>query len=294
MEFSPLKLQDLEQVRPFFQLTKSRTCDFSAGGMFMWRDYFHMEFCIEHKTLFTKLKNAAGETFFTVPIGGDEGQGLDQIRTYCREAGLPCRLCTVPAEYLRNLADHFQELNILQQPEYADYLYLAADLANFQGKKFGGQRNHLRKFLNTNPGWTFQELTQADIPEILRFLERCFRLDALSFQSAREEEKMTLEVLNNYALYGMTGAVLRVDGEIIGFTLGEIIRDTLLLHIEKADRNYPGAYQMIVNQFALRAVEKGIVYINREEDMGDPGLRYSKLSYNPVTSLKKYVVEVMA
>jgi hypothetical protein len=86
--------------------------------------------------------------------------------------------------------------------------------------------------------------------------------------------------------------VLKAGGAVVGFSLGEIIGDTLYVHIEKADRGCKGAYQMLVNQFAAAQRQEQLLYINREEDMGDPGLRASKQSYHPVALLKKFVVRV--
>ena len=99
------------------------------------------------------------------------------------------------------------------------------------------------------------------------------------------------EVLEHLDQYGLVGGVLRADGAIVGFTLGEVLRDTLYIHIEKADRDYPGAYQMLCRQFCT-AYADGLAYVNREEDMGDLVLRKAKRDLHPVTQLKKYTVEV--
>ena len=77
-----------------------------------------------------------------------------------------------------------------------------------------------------------------------------------------------------------------------GFSLGEIIGDTLFTHIEKADRDYEGCYQMLVAQFAQQFAGESVAFINREDDTGDLGLRTSKLSYHPVALLEKYTVTV--
>ena len=99
-------------------------------------------------------------------------------------------------------------------------------------------------------------------------------------------------MLDNYQTYDLLGGVLLVDGQIAGFSLGEIIGDTLFIHIEKADRDYEGCYQMLVAQFAQHFAGEGVAFLNREDDTGDPGLRTSKLSYRPVALLEKYTVTV--
>jgi hypothetical protein len=109
----------------------------------------------------------------------------------------------------------------------------------------------------------------------------------------RNEEKMVKVVLNNYSAFGFVGGVLKVGGKVVAFTIGEVVNDTLFIHIEKASREYAGIYETLSLLFARDLTDKNIEYINREEDVGDEGLRKSKMSYNPIALLDKYNVEVM-
>ena len=49
------------------------------------------------------------------------------------------------------------------------------------------------------------------------------------------------------------------------FPPGEIVGDTLIIHIEKADIAYEGIYQVLVNEYAKCFVTPDVRYINREE-----------------------------
>lgn len=83
------------------------------------------------------------------------------------------------------------------------------------------------------------------------------------------------------------GGVLWVDGKIIAFTFGAAInRDTFCVHAEKALLTYEGAYNTINWEFANQ-LPGHYIYLNREEDLGVPGLRKAKLSYRPVQLLEK-------
>lgn len=104
------------------------------------------------------------------------------------------------------------------------------------------------------------------------------------------ENRMALEVLEHLDTYGMFGGVLFAGGSIAGFSLGEIVHDTLYTHIEKADVSVKGSYQMLTNQFSARFGGE-VAYINREDDAGDEGLRRAKEAYHPIRLLKKYIVE---
>ncbi|MDD2390694.1 MAG: phosphatidylglycerol lysyltransferase domain-containing protein, partial [Desulfobacterales bacterium] len=67
--------------------------------------------------------------------------------------------------------------------------------------------------------------------------------------------------------------------------------DTVLIHFEKADPNYKGAYQAI-NQMFLEHSNHPFSFVNREQDLGDPGLRKAKLSYVPAGFVHKFRVVI--
>jgi hypothetical protein len=98
------------------------------------------------------------------------------------------------------------------------------------------------------------------------------------------------ELLENYGQYGLFGGFLTVGGEIVSFSVGERVNDTVFVHVEKADIRYTGVYQVMVQEFLKHFAREGDLYVNREEDVGDEGLRKSKLSYHPAELLEKSVV----
>ena len=107
-----------------------------------------------------------------------------------------------------------------------------------------------------------------------------------------EEERIIDEIFAHYDLYGMFGGILCTRDRAIGLSIGEIYKDTLHVHVEKGDISFPGVYQMLSHQFAAAFSGPDVLYINREDDMGDPGLRKSKLSYHPCALLEKFTVTV--
>ena len=97
-------------------------------------------------------------------------------------------------------------------------------------------------------------------------------------------------VFGVFAEAGLLGGVLRVEGRIVAYTVAErLFGDTLVIHFEKGDTRFKGVYQAI-NQRFLAASGAGCVFVNREQDVGDEGLRRSKLSYNPSGFVRKFTV----
>ncbi|MPN08481.1 hypothetical protein SDC9_155763 [bioreactor metagenome] len=261
----------------------------------MWRDYFKTEYAITGDTLFFKVKYLNGETAFSAPLcpcgrGCEKAAGF--IFDYCAEKGIPAVIC-MAAEEDRDILENKFVISSVPEPNWSDYMYNASDLADMAGKRYSGQRNHIHAFMRDNPDYQFEEIGKRNIREISEFFlnyER--RGDKTSLLYLTERAKV-FEVFNNWDMYRQSGIVLRAGMQIVGFAIGEIIGDTLFVHIEKANAECRGAYQMLVKQFAVMAVEKGAVYINREDDAGDEGLRISKLSYHPCEMVNKYTVTLL-
>lgn len=292
LDFHPLQLEDLPNLRQFFRYSGSRICDTTSGTVFIWRDMYQTEWAIYDGSLYFKvLYPDLGETF-TLPLGGGRPEHYRQIAGYCCRRNMPISFYPVPKDELERLQQFFPNSAAIAARDSFDYLYRAEDLKYFRGKKLSGQRNHVNKFLKTYGSWTFRPITLADIPAVKGFLDRYASRWDKSAASFHEDIAKTHEVLDNFQTYDLLGGMLMVEGEIAGFSLGEIVGDTLFTHIEKADRDYEGCYQMLVAQFAQQFAHEGVHFINREDDAGDPGLRTSKLSYHPVALLEKYTVTV--
>lgn len=292
LEFHPLTEKDLDTLRPFLGSNPNRLCDLTVGGIFIWRDYYNTEWAIHEDILYFKVDYPGFGTLFTLPQGGDRKREYEQVREYCRRRQMDLTFYPIPKEELAPLMDCFPCATVMSDRDTFDYLYHGEDLKYFKGKKLGGQRNHVNRFLRTYENWSFAELTAGDIADVEAFLDRYAQGTQKDSGTFQEDMKKTREVLRDYAGYGMVGGVLRVDGRVVGFAIGEIVGDTLFVHIEKADRSCEGCYQMVVSQFAQKFAVDGVEYINREDDTGDPGLRTSKLSYKPIALLEKYAVVV--
>ena len=292
LDFHPLQLEDLPKLRQFFRYSGSRICDTTPGTVFIWRDMYKTEWAIYDGSLYFKvLYPDLGETF-TLPLGGGRPEHYRQIAGYCCRRSVPISFYPVPKDELERLQQFFPNSAAIAARDSFDYLYRAEDLKYFRGKKLSGQRNHVNKFLKTYGSWTFRPITSEDIPAVKGFLDRYASRWDKSAASFHEDIAKTHEVLDNFQTYDLLGGMLFVEGKIAGFSLGEIVGDTLFTHIEKADRDYEGCYQMLVAQFAQQFAHEGVHFINREDDAGDPGLRTSKLSYHPVSLLEKYTVTV--
>ena len=257
----------------------------------MWRDYFNIEYLIKDESLFFKLDLAERKNMFTFPIGIDFRKNIEFLKKYSTLNNLPLIFSIISDKELSILKENYEIVDIKNERAWEDYFYLSEDLIELKGRKFNTQRNHINKFIRTYPEYQLVEINKDNINLAIDFLINFYKEYEKTSPISIEEKNITFELFDNYFKYNMLGGMLKVDDKIIGISVGEIINDTLFIHTEKADRNYLGVYQMLNNEFAKHYGEN-TTYINREEDVGDEGLRRAKLMYNPVELLKKYIVEV--
>jgi hypothetical protein len=293
LSFTKVGLKDMEILRPWFAAAGERSSDCTAGAAVMWRDFFQTEYALHGASLILRYQLQDGGTSFNMPLGGDTAAALREIEAYCGAGGVPMRLCCVTEKDLA-LPRALYPVEASSNGDWSDYLYLAEDLRTFSGRRYNGQRNHVNAFKRAYPDYRLEEARPEDMEELRSFYTHSGRVDCKDSLYFREEQKIVFDVLERYEDYSALGGILRAGGGVVAFSMGEVVGDTLFVHIEKADFKCRGAYQVMVQEFARRFAGPGVVYVNREEDCGDEGLRRSKQSYHPCQMIRKYTVQVNA
>ena len=260
----------------------------------MWARFMDYRYAIEEDTLFISCKsqNDMKSEAFLPPIGKMElKEAVAILKEYCENTGKELRLTAVPQEFveeLRNILPHFE---CEELENWSDYVYDIQKLATLQGKALNKKRNRYNKFIAEQPAYTYNRCTADDITDVVKFLA-----SNRECQHNREDNMRCYEhwqcmaTVRNLLKYEQPAGVLRIDGRITAFTLGEVFNDTLFVHIEKADHNIAGASEAINRLFVndILTEHPELVYANREEDLGDPGLRQVKRAYNPIMMIQRY------
>ena len=117
---------------------------------------------------------------------------------------------------------------------------------------------------------------------------------ALSIDAAcgNEDTQKIHDILKKCSAFNVPMAGVYIDGELKAFTVGSLNEreNMAVIHIEKADPEINGLYQFINQQFLVHEFPD-VALVNREDDVGMPGLRKAKMSYYPVDFARKYSVK---
>ena len=167
--------------------------------------------------------------------------------------------------------------------DFFDYIYLTGDLAHLPGKRYVGIRQHINKF-NRNCSFTVETFTRDNMPEVVDFLNKwCEWKHCEENEILAHEKTAVLFCIEHLAELGLEGLFIRVDGKISALSVYEGMNDDMaLIHFEKGLPDCEGNYK-VINQETARYLEeyRGYAFINRESDLGVPGLREAKLRYYP-------------
>ena len=293
-DFKRPQLEDKEVISHYFKHHTSRSCERTFVNVFLWARFYNVTFAIIEDTLVFKSEDE-NSFAFAYPAGEPENvkKALDTLYQYSQERGVPFRLYNVTPDHFEQIEAWYPgRFQIEYNEDLADYVYESEKLCTLAGKKLHGKRNHINKFKSLYEGrWSYETMSDDN-------LEECFQM-ALKWRNQNgcddDPEKnsemcVTLNSLRLFRELELTGGILRVDGRIVAFTIGEpVCSDTFVVHIEKAFPDVQGAYTMINQQFVEHEC-MDYRYVNREEDTGDEGLRKAKRSYRPVFMVEKGVV----
>jgi len=287
LELKEITPQAMVEIKPLLAVQKYRSCDYSVGGIYMWREFFGELFTVADNMLICTADYFDDGFCYTMPVGtGSLENALELIRRDSTCRNTPLRFCCITEQGLKQLCAVLGEpLLIKDNRKWADYLYPYENFLGYHGKKLVTPRNHCNRFLRDYPQYTYEPISLNNIAlDAFRSLIP-MGVGIYVRYTARDEGP------GGFELFDFSGGILKVDGRVIGVTVGEVIGDTLYVQIEKALTSYSGAYPMLAQLYAKQMAREGLSYINREDDSGDPGLRHSKLEYRPCELITKYTVE---
>lgn len=293
LNFKPILPQNIEELKKYLSLSPACFCDRSPGIAVLWRDVYFNNYCIFDDTLIVRSL-FGGKTEFLCPAGKNVGGAIEEIIAYCDEEKIACMIYSLSDSEADALLKKYPKSQKTTNRDWSDYVYDKAAMLSLTGKKYATQRNHINKFKSLYSDYSFEPIRDECIPELIEFTENFSFPSQKSGNGAATELTVCVDALKNFSTLGMLGGVLKVGGKVVGYSIGEVLGDMLFVHIEKADTEYQGAYQMVTNLFLKTfADDEQIKFVNREDDCGDEGLRRSKLSYHPVALPAKNCVTVV-
>lgn len=260
---------------------------YTFAELYSWHVLYHYEWRLtEDGTLLLRCApDGDGKTHFLQPLGPFGEDARESFMHDLKTQGPGTKVLGVSQAFLDAHPAFAAQFEAYNDPDLANYVYATDDLATLAGKAYAKKRNQIKQAAASYP-WTVEALTPQTVADCLEVMT------AISESNLQDkDEPAVLEAIRHFDAIGLEGTLLRSEGKPIGFALFEqLTPDTMVVVFEKAIDAYKGVYQVVNQETAKMIAEKGLPRINREEDMGLPGLRHAKLSYNPIEMIPAYTL----
>lgn len=300
IEFRQPTLQDKPWIEELYHQANSRGSECSFTNLYLWgRGYGQIAKVGDYLVQFIKYDDTK---YYAYPAGkGNFKEVIDALIDDAKDYGHPMRLLGVTCDRKEELEAYYPgQFRFEERRASFDYLYEVNRLADLGGKKLQSKRNHCNRFEQNYPDWSVEPITAETLPLCRTLSEDWFAQydgETSEEHDFRIEKIALTRAFDDFHALGMEGLLLRAEGRVVAFTMGNRIQeDTFDVNFEKAFSDVQGAYPVINREFARYIREKypEVVYLNREDDMGLPGLRRAKESYHPDILLCKGVAELEA
>ncbi len=282
-ESRPLIITDKPLLDRLCADIQPRISELTFAGLYLFRYAHEYKLASIADSIILLGKGYDGAEYFLPPLGGDVAAALKVMFA----SGLPLYGADdqFAAEYLAGNSFQITELR-----DSCDYLYLREELATLPGGRFHKKKNRINYFTSRHD-YSVALFSGEYLDGCLNVLDKLVRstIDDIG-SSLRMELAATYEALRCAEQLGLEGVVVLVNDSVAAFALGERLnRDTAVCHFEKSDPFTEGLSQLVNREFA-RLLFQECRFLNREQDLGEMGLRSAKLSYHPVELVKKYLV----
>ena len=290
LSFHQLTLSDREAVQAVTLNAGRRNCNYTFANLVGWQFWYYTEVCVLNNVVVLRYTHEGERAYMVCTAKDISKELLDALLDDSNGNLTIIGLEDSQASQLYTLNSKLST-KIEQVRNQYDYIYRRTDLAELHGSHLNVKRNHIHRFRTEHPDFEYRPLTPEMFDECRRLTEIWH--EEKEFSETIEAEHRVMEtIFSNWDALGMIGGSIFVDGKMVAFTYGAAVtNDTIDICVEKADRRIEGAFAIINQQFAEHLPEQ-FVYLNREEDMGIPGLRQAKLSYHPEILLTYNVVHI--
>lgn len=277
----PLDLVDKSLLDGHFSVLQPRVSELTFAGLYLFRTVHDYRLAMVGDSLVVLGRGYSGERYCLPPLGGAVETALDRVWGDGLE--------------LYGADEAFAERSLkrggvtaVEDRDSFDYLYLREELATLPGNRFHKKKNRISYFAARHEYQValFSEQYRSGCRKLLEVWRGMD--DGGGASSLGRELEAAAEALEKADLLALEGVVVTVAGEVKAFSLGERLNhETAVCHFEKADPYMEGAAQLVNREFN-RLLFADCRFVNREQDLGDGGLRNAKLSYHPVELIKKF------
>ncbi len=301
MNFEAVTLTHKKMIKPYLYKYGEGSCQHSFAAMFCMANKYGDSLCEKDGWLFIHRAGISSKTerAYLFPMGdnSDEvrlGHAIEAIIEDAHNHGAAVRFETLTAAAKDAVVRLFPGVfSVTALRDYSEYIYTYDKLANLSGHQMASKRQDINTFYRTyGNSVRIEKIKDKHLDEIRSF-QKMWLDNRLNGEEdvQLDYENIAIQLgLSNFAELDLSGIVIYIDNVMRGYAYGApLSQNSYDVMIEKGDRRIADIYR-VLNRDLVRLCCGQYRYINREEDVGNEGLRCAKLSYKPDILLEKYLL----
>ncbi len=295
-EIKPVTLDDKELFDRYFEQNNSINSEYTFTNMFMWQKSYNIRYALIEDMLCIFSRHGSSAETVNFPLGdGDVKPVIKALFEYFEDLNQKPLIRLYGQADIDKLNNAFPDTFVLTMDRNSfDYVYKIEDLIELKGSAYHAKKNHINRFIANYPSYEYINITPDNINLCYDMFERWCEAKADTVPGIDEQRLAVGKLFDNFTQLNVQGGGILVDGRMVAFSIGEPLNrqeSVVVIHLEHADTNFQGSFPLINQQFLINQWS-GFEYVNREEDMGLPGLRRAKKSYKPCLMVKKYIASL--
>lgn len=281
-EFKAIDLDCKKCVDRYFDKHPPTICELTFSNLFIWKNFDFSKFTTINNNLCILNEPLNEPAYFLPPVGDHYlKETIDQMLNFTP------RISRAPETLVKTIAGPNSALKAELIRNHCDYVYLVKDLIELKGKKYDGKRNHIKKF-KKNYAYEYRRLVPADFARCQQVFDEWIKARTSTDLAERAQNDALKLTFENFEALGLIGGGIFIKDQLQAFSIGiKLNAETADIHFEFTRPKFQGLSQVINQEFAAHEWSN-CKFINREQDLGLPGLRNAKLSYHPHHLENKY------
>ena len=290
-DFRKLTFEHRALLTALFKEMQPQISELTFTNLYVWNEAEPVQLSRLNETLLLQRRRIQdGKNILFPPFSNEPiSTVLQDLKKMAGEKHAEKMLYGIDSNQAGQLSDRYR---VWPDRDNWDYVYLSSDLADLPGDRYHSKRNFITRCLADHK-CEYAKLDTAVVNDCLQLqTEWCNLRQCGSVPSLEAENKAIKTIFESYPQLDVFGGAVYVDGKLEAFTLAEPLNsETVVIHFEKANPQIVGLYQL-VNQWFCQNALRTFIYVNREQDLGIPGLRKAKLSYHPHHMIEKYITSI--
>ena len=297
--FKEIDIESIEKLQPYFDMVDYEACEYCFTTLYMWQHVYKTAYYIGDNFA-VLVGEYEGNKFSILPLASKESlpKAIDFVLNYFSDTNQKLYFRGITKEIVDDLKKYYPgKFEYVEERDLFDYIYDGEAMRTLAGRKNQKKRNHINFFLKEYEGrFEYRLLDKDDFEDCLNVMKEwtANKEDNNEYDDGMEDELIGInKIFNDYEILKTQVKIagIYIDNRLEAFTIGESLNPNMaLIHIEKANPNIRGLYPFINQQFLVNEFSE-VEFVNREEDLGIPGLRKAKLSYHPIRFVEKFTVK---